>query len=282
MKSPFQLFKSPVKQPIWLTRIEWNRVRQDQFLFQPLPAYEKMKEEIKIEHGYDFPEPVWIWKDIQSTLLFKENLDSIFSDIQQHNLQIALTHAAKELNLSTAVEDFWVAYSFYTPIYMELSHMPEREIENTAQCHYLYNWYHMSGQQKESSVDVGHACCTLQIFINPNKFLLTWWERETQVLDNQNIEEWAETIKKELEQVFQQWTQTQGKQNDYFEKFLTKFFTQAHLYSQRARTEAKDPDLWFYQNPKWEKYYAKLEGMEWVKKHFAKNRHPDSLKWVDK
>jgi hypothetical protein len=277
MKSPFKLFHRPVRYSEKCIGVEWNRVWKDQIEIEAPPPYNKLKQDIEKEHGYTFSEPHWIGREIDVSF---HGFNTLFENVNENEIQIALTRKARELDLSTALQDFWTAYRFYTPVYVELKSIPATAIENIGKTQSLYNWYHKNAKSEESSVDVGVACCTLQIFVNPNKFLLTWWERETQVLSQKDLEEWGNALKSELEQVFKQWADSKGEEYGNFEKFLVKFFSQAHQFTQMVRASTKDPELHFYQNPKWEKYYQQLEGKEWVKTHFAKNHHPDSLKWM--
>ena len=154
MKSLFQLFKKPPKPkiPVFRLRVEWNRIWKDNYGIEPYPSYDIMKQDIKKEHGYEIPDPVWVWKSLELTQPLTIKPDSMFIDTDQQNIQITLTQSARELGLTTAVEDYWVAYSFYTPVYVELYRVPEKKIENMAKCHYLYNWYHKNNKSDNSNI----------------------------------------------------------------------------------------------------------------------------------
>ncbi len=221
------------------------------------------------EFGYEPPQPFYLLSDVVGMRRFDlsafHRSNQILTACERAIAPLILRHFEYEPRSSGRLDRF---YDLTRCSFRILNTTPPDPHE-TVLTDYWRSWQKSGIVRGEQFLEVGLAVCQFTLFLDTGQCHFVWWERETQVLspEETRLEILDLLCDNLLPLRFGDLAATLAKA--WSECVALVFEPMIQVFE-----EAASLDSWYYQNPKWERYWLENSRVDRFRQLCAINRHP--------
>lgn len=221
------------------------------------------------EFGYEPPPPYYLQGDVAGLRRFDlaalHHNNQILAACERAIAPLILRHFEYDPRSSGRLDRFYDLTRCTLRILDTAPQNPDEAVLTD----YWHCWQKAGLVRGEQFLEVGLAACQFTLFLDTGQCHFIWWERETQVLT-------SEETRQEILELF--------CDNLHPLRFADLAATLAKAWSEcvalvfepmiQVFEEAASLDSWYYQNPKWERYWLENARVDRFRQLCAINRHP--------
>lgn len=252
-------------------KTDWSGIRiidEDQIEFRFEPG--RLKKDFEL-HGYIYPSPLVLKRKLELGEAQSLSLREVYKPgallTLTRNLAIEATKRGVDISTEHVFDEAYQEFHRKKHVTLTLLSSYKYDLDRDLEEDYLYTWLEVGGYHGESKVRVGLVLSHLLVCLATKEITLVWWERETSVMGQEQLEKWFQEIVAEFNQTY----------HDMNEAILN-YMKKAQDICDQVEREVKDLTIHLYQEPGMETFWIERGDIRTARKLIAANRNPNSHK----
>lgn len=250
---------------LWLTPTACRYVAQP----PEWKSFEALRHRFVREFGYAPPEPHYLVSDVgpmpHLDLSAFDRNNQVLTACERAIAPLVLRHFEFDPRSSGRLDLFYNLTRCSFRVFAATHGDPHE----TVLADYWHSWQKSGRMRGEQFLEVGLAVCQFSLFLDTGQCHFVWWERETQALEAE------ETRGEILDLLCENLLSLRfGDQAAALAKAWSECVALVFDPLIQVFEEAASLDVWFYQNPKWERYWLENARVDRFRQLCAINRHP--------